>query len=138
MDRGAGPAADEGRDGALPEGRPQSLGGSLNELVDGYRDSAAATADLAVAEAGLALASLVRMATLALFVALFAASGWLLAMAALVILLAETTGMPAALGVLAAANLAGALGCRYWLRSLSPALGFPELRAALAGSRARA
>jgi len=137
MDRGAGPPGDDGAGEALSERRPESLSGSLNALVDGYRASAAATADLAVAEAGLAVASLLRILALALFVALFAASAWLLAMSALAVLLAETTGWPAALGALAAANLAAAFGFRYWLRSLSPALGFPELRAALAGSRPR-
>lgn len=138
MDGSAEPTADYG--GTEPEhGRPpDSVGDSLTDLVDAYRASAAATADLAVAEARLASASLFRMATLALFVALFAASAWLLAMLALAVLLADLIGWPAALASLAAANVAAAVGCRSWLGSLRPALGFPELRAALSGSRAGA
>jgi hypothetical protein len=124
-----------GRSERSPKERPAGLGAAIGAVIGGYRKTAAATTDLAVAEAGLAVASLVRIAKVTALLALFFTTGWVLATFAIAALTAPIFGWPAALGALAAAHFLLALLCRLWIRRLQPHLGFPVLRTALAEIR---
>jgi uncharacterized membrane protein YqjE len=113
--------------------RPQSVRGELAAMLDSYRAAASTTADLAAAELRLAASTTVLLLALAIAIALFAASAWLLSMLALAALIAEAPRWPAALLLVAAANLAAAGGCWIWMRSMTRHLTFRQLRALLAG-----
>lgn len=123
--------------GGGQQAAPEGLGAAIGAVVGGYRDAAAAITDLAVAESGLAVASLVRITKVAALFALFVTTGWLLAALAFAALTAPALGWPAALGALAGANFLLALLCLLWIARLQPRLGFPVLRTALAEMRRR-
>jgi len=120
-----------------PRDHPDGLGAAIGTVIGGYRETAAATTDLAVAEAGLALSSLVRIAKIAALLALFFTTGWMLAALAIAALTAPAIGWPSALGALAGGHFLLALLCRRWIARLQPHLGFPVLRTALAEMRRR-
>jgi hypothetical protein len=115
--------------------RAARLGDAIADLAVSWRATTAAVADLASAEARLALAAALRIALLGVLAAIAVGSAWLLAMLAVGVLLANAVGWPLALGLLAAANLLAAGICIALTGMLTRHLTFPALRMALAPRR---
>ncbi|MGD2073876.1 MAG: hypothetical protein PVI91_11395 [Gammaproteobacteria bacterium] len=113
--------------------RSPSVRDQLTAMLGSYRAAASTTADLAAAELRLAASTTLLLLALAIAIALFATSAWLLSMLAVAALIAEAPRWPAALLGVAGANLAVAGGCWIWMRSMTRHLTFPQLRAVLAG-----
>jgi hypothetical protein len=128
------PLATERTDTGGSPASSASIGGAIADLAAGYRAAAATVADLAVAEARLASATVLRMALILMLVATALVTAWVLTAMALAVLLAPLLGWIATLALLATANLLCALACLSLLSGLAPSLTFPTLRSVLSGS----
>jgi len=110
---------------------PAPLSRRVREMFDGYRAAALTTAELAAAELQLAGSTVMLLLILGLSIGLLASTAWIIAMLAFAALFAGAFDWALALAGVAIANLIAAAGGIVWARTVTPNLGFRELRALL-------